>query len=89
MSERQITIAVDAMGGENSPFKCLKGIEIFSSSKPDVNFKIYGDHFFISKCIRENNLQINNYEIINCIENVLGDDNAIVILRSRKYSSIY
>ena len=40
MSNRQVTIAVDAMGGENSPFKCLKGIEIFSSKKPDVNFKI-------------------------------------------------
>ena len=39
MSNRQITIAVDAMGGENSPLKCLKGIEIFSSKKPDVNFK--------------------------------------------------
>ena len=37
MSNRQITIAVDAMGGENSPFKCLKGIEIFSSKKLDVN----------------------------------------------------
>ena len=33
MSKRQITIAVDAMGGENSPFKCLKGIEIFSTKK--------------------------------------------------------
>ena len=28
MSNRQINIAVDAMGGEDSPFKCLKGIEI-------------------------------------------------------------
>ena len=46
MSNRQITIAVDAMGGENSPFKCLKGIEIFSSKKSEVSFKIYGDEFF-------------------------------------------
>ena len=29
MSNRQVTIAVDAMGGENSPYKVLKGIEIF------------------------------------------------------------
>ena len=29
MSDRQISIAVDAMGGENSPYKVLKGIEIF------------------------------------------------------------
>ena len=89
MSNRQITIAVDAMGGENSPFKCLKGIEIFSSKKSDVNFKIYGDEVAISKSIKNNNLQIKNYEIINCIENVLDDDNASTILRSRKNSSIY
>ena len=70
MSNRQITIAVDAMGGENSPFKCLKGIEIFSSKKFDVNFKVYGDDFLISKSIKDNNLKINNYEIINCIERI-------------------
>ena len=89
MSNRQITIAVDAMGGENSPFKCLKGIEIFSSKKSDVNFKIYGDEISISKSIKDNNFHINNYEIINCSENVLDDDNASTILRSRKNSSIY
>ena len=89
MSKRQITIAVDAMGGENSPFKCLKGIEIFSSKKPDVKFKIFGDEFLITKSIKDNNMQINNYEIINCTENVLDDDNASTILRSRKNSSIY
>ena len=89
MSNRQITIAVDAMGGENSPFKCLKGIEIFSSKKSEVSFKIYGDEFLISKSIKDNNLKINNYEIVNCIENVLDNDNANIILRSRKNSSIY
>ncbi len=89
MSKRQITIAVDAMGGENSPFKCLKGIEIFSSKKSDVNFKIFGDEFLISKSLQDNNLQINNYEIISCEENVLDNDNASTILRSRKNSSIY
>ena len=29
MSEGQVAIAVDAMGGENSPYKVLKGVEIF------------------------------------------------------------
>ena len=89
MSKRQITIAVDAVGGENSPFKCLKGIEIFSAKKLNVKFKIFGDEFLITKSIQDNNLQINNYEIISCIENVLDDDNASTILRSRKNSSIY
>ena len=29
MSNRQLTIAIDAMGGEDSPLKTLKGSEIF------------------------------------------------------------
>ena len=89
MSNRQITIAVDAMGGENSPFKCLKGMEIFSSKNPYVKLKIYGNESIIIKTIRKNKLKINNFEIINCVENVLDEDNANVILRSRKNSSIY
>ena len=89
MSNRQITIAVDAMGGENSPFKCLKGIEIFSSKNPYVKLKIFGNESIIINTIRDNKLKINNFEIINCVENVLDEDNANVILRSRKNSSIY
>ena len=89
MSNRQITIAVDAMGGENSPFKCLKGIEIFSSKNPYVKLKIFGNESIIINTIKKNKLKINNFEIINCVENVLDEDNANVILRSRKNSSIY
>ena len=89
MSNRQITIAIDAMGGENSPFKCLKGIEIFSSKNPYVKLKIFGNESIIINTIRDNKLKINNFEIINCVENVLDEDNANVILRSRKNSSIY
>ena len=53
MSKRQITIAIDAMGGENSPYKCLKGIEIFFQKNPDVNFKIFGDEILILSSIKK------------------------------------
>ena len=32
MNTNNTTIVVDAMGGDNSPFKVLKGIEIFNKS---------------------------------------------------------
>ena len=47
MSDRQITIAIDAMGGEDSPFKTLKGAEIFSNKNPKVLLKIFGLKFSI------------------------------------------
>ena len=37
MSDRQLTIAIDAMGGENSPYKTLKGSEIFSQHNQNIN----------------------------------------------------
>ena len=89
MSNRQITIAIDAMGGENSPFKVLKGIEIFNKNYVDVKFNLYGEKEKIYLIIKKQNLKIKNYDIINTTENVKDDDNANTILRSRKNSSIY
>ena len=40
MSSRQISIAVDAMGGENSPLKVLKGIEIFKNEVQNAELKL-------------------------------------------------
>ena len=89
MSERQITIAIDAMGGEDSPYKNLKGVELFLKRHPEVNFKLFGTRSSISETISYNNIILNNYDIIDCDENVTDEDSANTILRSRKNSSIY
>ena len=89
MSNRQITIAIDAMGGDQSPFKTLKGSEIFSNLHPEVKLKLFGDKKLISKTIKDNKINLNNYDLVNCDENITDNDNANTILRSRKNSSIY
>ena len=89
MSDRQITIALDAMGGDDSPYKNLKGAELFLANNSNVTLKIFGDKNLIEKSIHSNNIKLNKYEIVHCSENVLDDDNASTILRSRKNSSIY
>ena len=89
MSSRQITIAVDAMGGENSPFKTLKGSEIFSKYNQNVKLVFFGNIKKIEDIMRINKIQLSNYEVIDCKENVSDDDTANTILRSRKDSSIY
>ena len=40
---KPITIAVDAMGGDNSPNKVIEGISIHSSNSEDVNYIIFGN----------------------------------------------
>ena len=89
MSDRQITIAIDAMGGEDSPFKTLKGAEIFSNKNPKVLLKIFGNEELILETLKNKKITLHNYNLINCNENVSDDDNANTILRYRKKSSIF
>mgnify|MGYP001403427934 CR=1 FL=1 len=43
MSEGQVEIAIDAMGGENSPYKILKGSEIFLNQNHLSKIIFFGD----------------------------------------------
>jgi len=89
MSNRQATIVIDAMGGEDSPYKILKGAEIFSNNHTEVSLKIFGEKSIILKTIKNHHIYLNDYDIFDCKENVLDGDNANTILRSRKNSSIF
>ena len=89
MSNRQISIAIDAMGGENSPYKTLKGSEIFNTQYPNVDLIFFGEKEKIEKILIDFNINLLNYTIINCDQNVADTDNASTILRSRKESSIF
>ena len=89
MSNGQVTIAIDAMGGENSPYKVLKGAQIFQNKNQNVKMIFFGNKTEITSNIRKFKIDISNYEIVNTTENVQDDDNVNTILRSRKDSSIY
>ena len=65
MSERQVVIAIDAMGGENSPFKVLKGTEIFLQEEKKTKIIFFGNAELINQTIKKNNLKIFNFEVIN------------------------
>ena len=57
MSKRQISIAIDAMGGERSPFKILKGSEIFLNNHKSVNIIFSGNKKIIEKTITKNSIK--------------------------------
>ena len=86
--QKNITIAIDAMGGDGSPYKILKGAEIFLKNKRDVNIIFFGKKNVIDKAIKSNKFKLFNFEIINTEENIQNDDSPSVILRNRKDSSI-
>ena len=89
MSEGQVVIAIDAMGGENSPLKVLQGAEIFLQKEKNTKIIFFGDEIAINQNIKKNNLDIFNFEVVNTTEIITDEDSVNTILRSKKNSSIY
>ena len=65
-----IKIAVDAMGGDNSPKKVIDGIIHHHQNNKNVFYKIFGDEQKINSYI-ENKINKQNYQIINTLNSYL------------------
>ena len=61
-----ITIAVDAMGGDGSPQKVIKGIQDHHKKSKNIFYRIFGDEKEILKFIPKN-LDPNCFEITRII----------------------
>ena len=81
----KIIIAVDAMGGENSPKKILDGIAHFTKNKKDIFFNIFGDKKKIEINISKH-ISKNIYKIIHTDEYVKDEDSAFVGAKNKKTS---
>ncbi len=83
-----IKIAVDAMGGDNSPKKIIDGIINHHSSNKDVFYKIFGDENKIN--IHLNNKISNNcYEIVNTNKKVSSEDSPLEAAKRGKNTSMW
>ena len=89
MNEKLTTIAIDAMGGDNSPYKALKGAEIFSKKNLNIKIIFFGNSSLIKETLLANKIEIKNFDIIHTFNNIKNDDTANIIVRKRKESSIY
>ena len=83
-----IKIAVDAMGGDNSPKKVIDGI-IHNHQKNKENFyKIFGDKDEISKHLK-NNIDESYYEIIHTNDVVKSTDSPLEAAKRGKKTSMW
>ena len=87
MSE-MIKIAVDAMGGDNSPKKIVDGIIHHHKSNKDVYYKIFGDEIKISKLI-DNKITKENFEIFNTLNKVSSEDSPLEGAKRGKDTSMW
>ena len=83
-----IKIAVDAMGGDNSPEKIIKGIIHNHHKNKDIFFKIFGSKNKILE-ILSNKISKDFYEIIHTDEKVESTDSPLEAAKRGKNTSMW
>jgi len=83
-----IKIAVDAMGGDNSPNKTIDGIILNHSKNKNVFFKIFGDEKIIRDLI-DNKIKSDFYEIIHTTDLVKSTDSPLEGAKRGKNTSMW
>ena len=83
-----IRIAVDAMGGDNSPEKVIRGISLHSKKKEPILYNIFGDVDKISEFIKEYPIK-QNYKLFDTKEKISNDDTALSAAKKGKNISMW
>ena len=85
----KVKIAIDAMGGENSPRKIIEGIEISLKTNQENFFYLYGKKDLLEKEISKRKLIREHCEIINTEDIVLDDESALAGAKKSKNTSMW
>ena len=83
-----IKIAVDAMGGDNSPKKIIDGIIHHYLKNKNVFYKIFGDEQKIISYIK-NKVDKKNYQIVNTLNKVSSEDSPLEGAKRGKDTSMW
>ena len=84
-----ITIAIDAMGGDNSPNKVIEGISIHSKISKNIYYKIFGNKSLISPLINKFSIDNNIIEIFHTDNFIEGKDSALTAVKKGKNTSLW
>ena len=85
----KVKIAIDAMGGENSPNKIIDGIEISLKTNQENFFYLFGQKDLLEEKISKNKFIQKYCEVINSEDNVLDDESPLVAAKKGKGTSMW
>ncbi len=85
----KVKIAIDAMGGENSPKKIIEGIEISLKSNQENFFYLYGKKDLLEKEISKKKLIQKYCEIINSEDIILDHESPLAGAKKSKNTSMW
>ena len=88
---KKISIAIDAMGGDNSPDKTIEGIKIFldKNTKDDFILNIFGKELQIKEKIKKYKISSNNINIINSETVVSDEETPLTAVKNSKNTSMW
>ena len=84
-----IIIAVDAMGGDNSPTKVIEGISIHSRKSTNIKYKIFGNKNLINPLIEKFKLSNSLFDVTHTENMVKGEDTALSAAKKGKDTSLW
>ena len=84
-----IKIAVDAMGGDGSPNKVLKGIEIHNTTTHNIIYNIFGNKNSINPIIQKLNIPKNIFNIIHTENYIKDEDSPLTAAKKGKDTSMW
>ncbi len=89
---KKISIAIDAMGGENAPNKNIDGLEIFlnrNKSNNDFIIKLYGDKDILNKEISERKISKEKIQIIHSTGTISDEETPLTAIKNSKNTSMW
>ena len=89
---KKITIAIDAMGGENAPKKNIEGLNIFlkkNKSKKDFIIHLYGDKKIIDEEILKLNINNDSIKVIHTDGVVSDEETPLTAIKNSKNTSMW
>jgi len=88
---KKITIAIDAMGGDNSPDKTIHGLSLFlkENKSDDVFFNLFGDEPKIIDKIKKYSIKKGLYKIIHTASVVSDDETPLTAIKNSKNTSMW
>ena len=89
---KKISIAIDAMGGDNSPDKTVEGISFFikkNQSRDDFFLNLYGDKNKIAEKIKKYNIRSKNLKIIHSESVISDEETPLKAIKNSKNTSMW
>ena len=89
---KKISIAIDAMGGDNSPTKTIEGIKFFlekNSKKDDFILNVFGKEKELKELFVKYKISSSKIKIINCESTVSDDEKPMTAVKNSKNTSMW